>query len=298
MLATLTSTWVLAADAEKKCELGLVDTLPVSMNNLYRVPMIAGSINGKPTTVAVDLGSYNTKITKSVLDAMGITSWNTRDSMGGSGGNFRIMEVRLGELKAGPASGRGVFEVIDTSSASGFNMGADMLLRNDLEISLKENQLKFFRTRNCEKSHLAYWSQDAVVLPFKIHGDDDVRPIFKVKVNGKEMTAVMSTASSTTTLNVNAARKLGLTVGSPQVTEGNQVKGMGKDMLSYWNVKIDALEIGEERISNVTLGMIKEDVGVADVMFGLDFVRAHRIYISMDQRQIYFTYIGGEIFAR
>jgi predicted aspartyl protease len=297
-LSALSSSSVFAADSEKKCEMGLIDTLPVSLTERYQIPMIPGSINGKPTTVAIDLGSYNTQISKSVLDEMGITSWNTRDRIDGTGGNFRVMEVRLGELKAGPASGRGVFDVIDAASDTGFQMGADMLLRGDLEISLKEKQLKFFRTRNCEKSHLAYWSQDAVVLPFTIHGVDDVRPIFKIKVNGKEMTAMMSTASTTTILNMDAARKIGLTVDSPQVTGGKQIQGMSKDMLSFWNVKIDVMEIGEERISNVKLGMIKRGVDVADVIFGLDFVRAHRIYISMDQRLIYLTYIGGEIFAR
>lgn len=278
LLATLSTTCVFAADADKKCEMGLIDMLPVSLTGYHLVPSIAGSINGKATTVAIDMGAYNTQVSKSVLDKMGITSWNTPGQVAGIGGNFRIMEARLGELKAGPASGRGVFEVLDVDTETGFNMGADMLLRGDLEISLKEKLLKFFRTRNCEKSHLAYWDPEAVVIPFKVSQADDVRPIFKVKLNGREMTAMFSTTSTTTTLSTKAANSLGLKVGSPLVTAVGQAKGMSKEMLSYWEAKIDTLEIGEERISNFKVGMIDMgNVDVADLIIGMDFLRAHRI---------------------
>ncbi len=279
--------------------MGMVDTLSVSLTGMHLVPTIAGSINGKPTTVSINLSAYNTHVTKSVLDKMGITSWNTRDQVIGIDGLFRAMEARIGELKAGPATGRGVFEVLDVDSDVGFNIGADLLLRADLEISLKDKQLKFFRTRNCEKSHLAYWDPNAVVVPFTVVSPDDVRPVFKVKVNGQEMRAMLSTASSHTTLSMTSARKIGLTTDSPLVGAETQAQGLGKNLVPYWEAKIATLEVGEERISNFKMGLIDMgDVDVADLIIGMDFLRAHRIYISMDQRLMYFTYTGGEIFAK
>lgn len=299
-LVALSTTCAFAADAEKKCEMGLIDTLPVSLTGIHLVPTIAGSINGKPTTVGIDVSAFGTHVAKSVLDEMGITSWNTRGKVDGTGGNFRVMDVRLRELKAGPARGSGVFEVLDVDTEVGFNMGADMLLRGDLEISLKEKVLKFFRTRHCEKSHLAYWDPNAVIVPFTVRADDDLRPIFKVRVNGQEMTAILSTMSSHTMINMRAAKRIGLTLDSPQVSAGGKAKGLTRQLLSQWEAKIDTLEVGEERISNIKIGMIMSDVDVdvADMYLGMDFVRAHRIYISMDQRLIYFSYIGGEIFAK
>jgi hypothetical protein len=34
------------------------------------------------------------------------------------------------------------------------------------------------------------------------------------------------------------------------------------------------------------------------MLLGVDFLKAHRVFVAHSQRKIYFTYVGGPIFER
>ena len=40
------------------------------------------------------------------------------------------------------------------------------------------------------------------------------------------------------------------------------------------------------------------NVGMPDMLIGADFLRAHRVLISMSQRRMYVSYLGGEVFRK
>jgi hypothetical protein len=39
------------------------------------------------------------------------------------------------------------------------------------------------------------------------------------------------------------------------------------------------------------------NIGLRDMLLGLDFLRAHRVLVANSQRRIYFTYTGGRVFG-
>lgn len=286
-----------AADADNKCQLGLIETLPISLSGRGLQPTIDGSINGVPTKVQFDIGHFSSHIELSVLERMGISVRNRFETSRGVGGLAQIYKVRIKEMKVGPSKGGGEFDVFDNQDDTiGASVGSDFLLRSDLEISLAQSYLKFFQTRNCKDRHLAYWDNNAVAVPFRIESQYNARPIFKVKINGVEMEALMSSSDSSA-ISTRAAKRIGITPESPGVERDGVSHGIGNSIQRHWSVPIATLEVGDEKISNFKLGMV-DLANVSDVVLGRDFVRAHRIYISMSQQIIYLSHTGDEIFAK
>lgn len=286
----------LAAEPAPRCQLALLETLPVTYNGDYLHPTIEGSINGVPTRVEFDTSKFGSHIELAELERMGIATRNRFTRGHGVGGVEQIFSVNLKELAVGPAKGKGDFDVLDrTDDGIGAAVGADFLLRSDLEISLADRYLKFFGPINCKDQHLAYWDQNAIAIPFRIESQYNARPIFKVVINGAVMEAMISVQSSTS-ISTRAAKRIGITPSTPGVEEGGVVTGIGNNQLRSWQVPIATMMVGEEKISNFKIKML-DLADIADVILGRDFMLAHRIMISMSQKTLYLSYTGGEIFS-
>jgi tetratricopeptide (TPR) repeat protein len=67
-------------------------------------------------------------------------------------------------------------------------------------------------------------------------------------------------------------------------------------VVQAWTTPIASLALGGEVIRNTRLGLTSGDLGDADMVLGVDFFLAHRIYVSRDQQRIYVTYNGGGVF--
>jgi predicted aspartyl protease len=289
-----------AADSDKKCQLDLIATLPMSLSGPGLYPTIDGSINGKPTRVLADLGAFATHVEMSAIERMGIQTKNTYDKLYDAGGPARVYEARLKELRVGPVASSGVYPVLDLpDSGYGIGVGTDLLLRRDLEISIAQKYLKFFRPIDCGSNHLAYWNADAIALPFRVKEEGDIRPIFKVKLNGLEMEAMFSTSSGRSYVNSRISKAVGLNPKANGVISDGKATTLAQTSLDFYEVPVASLEIGDEMVRNVRLGMA--DLGPnspADLVLGLDFLRTHRVLISSSQRVIYFSYLGGDIFTK
>ncbi|UUZ56231.1 hypothetical protein LP419_13855 [Massilia sp. H-1] len=95
-----------AADPEKKCQLDLIATLPMSLSGPGLDPTIDGSINGKPTRVLANLASFHTHVEMSVIERMGIPTMNTYDKLYDASWARRVYDARL----EGTARGAGRVE--------------------------------------------------------------------------------------------------------------------------------------------------------------------------------------------
>ena len=74
--------------------------------------------------------------------------------------------------------------------------------------------------------------------------------------------------------------------------------------------KIESFTIGDETIRNpsirfTNLEVMGSETGtrlatrreLREMLLGLDFLRAHRVFVAHSQRKLYFTYTGGRVFA-
>jgi tetratricopeptide (TPR) repeat protein len=96
-------------------------------------------------------------------------------------------------------------------------------------------------------------------------------------------------------LTLAAAKRAGITPGSPGVTDGGSGRGLGHKAFSTWITHFSSFKIGDEEIQHAQLRFGDADLS-ADMLIGADFFLSHRIYVASSQRRLYFTYNGGPVF--
>ena len=125
---------------------------------------------------------------------------------------------------------------------------------------------------------------------------------FTVAVNGRPMLALLDTGATASALSMSEAARLGVTTKTPGAATAGCSVGIGRKPVDYWSGPFESFAIGNEVIRNPTLRFadVLSDTGpfanVPRMVLGVDFLRAHRVYVARSQRKFYFTYTGGTVF--
>jgi hypothetical protein len=301
--AALLSTAAYADDDQPRCKFVQIAELPLHYTGPSLQVTTDGTINQVPGSMLVDTGSFESMLTRTGTERRDLALSITGRHALGVGGYSRIYSTRLSDFSVGPAkSARGWFMVIgDTGDAPAFDaiVGAPFLLQADLELSLAEKKMRFFRSKDCTSdSFLGYWGGQVFDIPFDRHWDGSPNPHFAVQVNGKELEAMIDSGAQVTAITASAAKSIGLKLDAPGVTREGHVVGIGTDRTQRWRTRV-SLKIGAESVENANIGVLGTDgpAGV-DVILGDDFLRAHRVLFAMSQRKLYMSYVGGDPFKQ
>lgn len=274
-----------------------VESVPVKFGGEQMYPVVAATINKVPTLAVIDLSSPDTTLNKATLDKIGVRASAT-SKVRGVGGSRTEYVAKVDEITVGQAKAKGNFLAYEALRPEyGIHVGANYLLRSDLELAFAEKAIRYVTSKNCENENMAYWGDVATSVPFLFHNEQDLRPEFKIKVDGKELTAMFSTTIEHSVISVQAASRL---PGKSEATFSGQgssrVLGLGKTSMPMWIGEFGLIEIGGEQIKHSKLNVMSLAGIDADVILGMDYLRSHRILIAVDQRRIYFTYTGGPLF--
>lgn len=282
------------------CEYRQLVNLPIRYTGPNLSPTIEGSINGAPADMLVDTGAWASMVTRAGADKHRLQLERSGQVSRGIGGFSRMYTARVREFRAGPAaiSNNNVRVVGDMGFAPSFDaiVSAQFLLQTDLEFSLATRELKFFKPSNCEHAMLAYWDADAVQIPFDNRFSHHANPHFTVKVNGKELTAMIDSGASASALTRDGAERAGIKLDGPGVTRLPDVAGIGNKRVARWNVRPALVEIGRIAIRDADIGVLDAQDLDIDLLLGADFLRAHRVLFAMSQKKLYLTYLGGHPF--
>lgn len=307
MLALLScAPSVQAADAGA-CRYVPVATLPLRGATNNSRPLVDGSINGKPATMLVSTGFPYSMLAKDSAEKFGIPLGKNGHNMQGIGGASVSYKVQVRDFSVGDVhSGKTEMTLLGNMASQlpyDAMLGADFALQMDLEISLAERQFKFFRANDCKDTFLAYWSADAIEVPFGGTQTRHPNPRFIVEINGVKMEASINTGSARTSISRAAAETAGIRLDAPNVVPAGTLTGIGETHLNVWDAEVDSFTIGSEVIKNAHI-VIRDaapqgtTIAFPDIMIGDDFLRAHRVLIAMSQRRLYISYLGGEVFPR
>ncbi len=294
-----------AADTAS-CKYLNIGELPLRfMGNNFQ-PMVQGSINDQPATMLVDTGSGTSALTPTGVERLDLNPHITGAHTEGIGGTSRVYGVRLSEFGIGPAHvKRLALRVIgDMGAPPDFDaiVGADFLFQADIEISLAEHAVRFFRPIDCDKnSFLAYWTKQAVVVPLTGSFGTSRNNTITVLLNGVEVDAIIDTGASRSTVFEWAARKAGVQADHATSRQAASAVGVGSDIVRQRSAIFTTFAIGGETIRDAEL-TISPDLGLTGrqlgMLLGADFLRSHRILFASSQRQLYVTYEGGDVFTR
>jgi predicted aspartyl protease len=290
-----------AAPAPAKCTFSRVAKLPLRYTSPSLMITTAGSINGTPAELLVDTGAYQTFFTRTGTERRNMPLRRTGQFAFGIGGSTPIFETRYTDFSAGFARApKGFMPVLGdfgfTPSFDGL-LGSTFLLQADLEISLASKEITFFHTEHCADTYLGYWGDNVIDIPFKPHDELGLNPHFTVRVNGKEMEAIIDTGAATSSILRDAAKAAGIAVDLPGLASHHSA-GAGARKAASWVVSARTFQIGSETVQNAELAVIDARYHDVDVILGADFLRAHRVLFAMSQQRLYFSYVGGEPFGQ
>jgi predicted aspartyl protease len=293
-----------AAAALAECKLVRIEEWPVRIER--NLPVIDGEINGHKVGILIDTGSERSFVTRSAVASMMLT----RTNVGATG----LESVRLEELRIGPARRKDWSVLVSPEQDFGAQvaslvLGYDFFSAVDFEFDLANRAIRLFQARDCAGTSLAYWT-DAKPVEAQLQGSAEI--LVSVAVNGRPTLAILDSGASVSALTMAESVRLGVNAKTPGVVTAGCSIGIGRPALDYWSAPFESFAIGNEVIRNPTLRIadftretIVNQVGgrqasrfaaLPQMILGMDFLRAHRIFVANSQRRMYFTYAGGMVF--
>jgi len=203
-----------AADAPA-CKYANVGNLPLRLVGKSGLPAVQGSINGAPATMLVSTGMMNTTLTDAAVQRFDLnTHLTTRRTQGVRSGS-NLATVQLTDFGIGPTHvERVILDVrgdMHPPAEIDAYVAADFLFQADIEFAWAEKTLRFFRPVDCDKdSYLAYWSQDAMLVPVTGNFGRNKNGIFTVELNGVKLDAIIDTGMSRSVVFDRGAVKAGV----------------------------------------------------------------------------------------
>ncbi|WP_426115023.1 aspartyl protease family protein [Massilia sp. PWRC2] len=297
-----------AAEAPR-CKYVSVGELPLRFVGQNFTPTIEGSVNGLPATMLLDTGAERSAMTNPAVDRFQLNARITGRHAEGIGGLSRLYNVRVSEFGIGPIRSKALYlDVLgDTGATPAFDaiVGADFLFQADIEISLAERAVRFFRPLDCNaSSYLAYWTQEAVVVPLTGNFGRSKNNTVTVELNGVKFDAIIDTGADRSVVFERAAGKAGVPPEHPSSRKAGSMTGIGSDIVQTRSAVFSSFAIGGETIRDAEL-LVLPDAGAIgpagrriDMLLGADFLRSHRLLFAMSQRQLYISYLGGDVFER
>lgn len=319
LTALLSSSPAIAQSPAASCDMGELSTTPLTFTSDLR-PVMSASLNGTAIPAVVNIGSAQTIVlNKKTLDRLGIkvrhvTSTQFHDNRHPTttfiprgdfmpSGMFIVKEgvtTFVDDASFGRTRLKDSWYLVEDFMDDTFSarVGAGNLLQTDLEIALDEGYLKHFNPSGCFREHLAYWDPNAIAVPIDVDPwKRDPRPVFRMLINGKQVWALLSTATPHSYLPASVAAQLGLTPTAAGATREDPLPGDGADK-PVWSVPVDHMSIGGMEVKDFKVRLMDLPHSGALLVLGTDFLHRHRTYIAMSQRQVYFSAVKNPILKR
>jgi predicted aspartyl protease len=285
---------VRAEDVLPSCDMGEIATLPIRF--VDGAAAVDSTINGHSTLAFVNTGISVTRLNKPTLDEMGIAVRSASTNYPG----VEIQTVNIDQVTIGPKSLKGWFTTTDIQLPVqvGVELGANFLLKSDVEISFQDKYIKLFAPKGCAKASLAYWDSAAFQVAYTTaQYKNDLRPWFRVRINGHEVEALLASEARYSYLDRATAERMGITSSSPGAAPAGTARSWHNKAVEVSTVPVNEVVIGNHTLHNVTLRL--KDLGLTGeaLILGADFLREHRILVSTSQHKIYMSYLGGRGFS-
>lgn len=320
MLCSAAATWAVAGLAQADaaaCTMAKIADLPV---RVVKNKLIAdGTINGQKTGVLIDTGAMMTLILRPATDQLGLRRQEARGyRIFGVGGETKAESVLIDDFRLGQASRKGWRMLVAGEHAiagdAAVILGEDFFDQVDVEFDLAHDAVRLFQSKNCEGVSLAYWTTEE---PREVAIDPvyeyQPRIFLTVQINGQPVKAMLDSGAGGSVLTKADAARLGVTPETAGVVAVQSGTGFGPKKIDVWSGPFDSVVIGNESIKHAHIyfgDLYKEETYTSigsripksveqeqPMLLGADFLRAHRVLVSHSQHKMYFTYLGGPVFA-
>ena len=299
------------------CKYKRIASLPYRWDHVRM--MVDASVGGHPVRAQVDTGAEPILMFEDVAERLQLRLAHLDGEAYGVGGRSQTYLTQLRDLRLGRFAWDRAHAVIlpraaseiEEADSSELLVGSSLLLQHDMEIDA--DVLRFYDPEGCGDAPLGYWADDVPWVPMLAAARGDFGVEVLVHVDGVPVRAAIDTGSPYSLLDLSIARRLGF--DPARAGPADERQGFGRHSMRSWLGDFGAIAIGPEVVHRPTLrvadmwGHVVSDAQSMDarrvvdddwpqMLLGADFVRTHRLLISMDQRRVYFSYVGGQPFVR
>jgi predicted aspartyl protease len=281
--------------------------------NYFTVPV---TVNGQPRHFLLDTGGAFTQIALPTAKAMNLAIAPSRIQTFDMYGNSSAGQVRV-DIGVGRLTAKNEDVLVSSLGVADGIFAADFMQNYDIDIDFAARKLNYFLTDHCD-GRVVYWPAGVVAaVPFhgwNSHGDSHMN--VTVKLDGHEMTAMIDTGASGSTLDAATARQLfDLTPETPGAVPLG-VMGASNRKIFGWAFK--TLEIGGLTIRDPHLRVIPELMGKNDdsniaadshirritdgmqptMLIGMNTLRKLHMYIAFKEHKLYLTAGSDQVTQR
>jgi predicted aspartyl protease len=262
------------------CQLQIKDSLSLEFEPGGHVTAPV-RFNDKPYRMMVDTGAYYSIMNGFAAVELGIKPQYSKNlTLTGWGGRPIVMAVEvdkfaLGRLQAGKT---GFMVDFDFGIADGL-LGADFLYNYDLDFDFAKSKLNLISPRHCPGKVVHWTKGDYGTVPFEYQ---DRTIVLKVKLDGKEVEAILDTGAPDTVISLEEAADL---------------FGWDEDDLAKGKTKpvFKAMSFGSVAVNNPSVRLVsdKESVLLAKsgpkMIVGMTMLRRLHLYIAYGEKTLYVT---------
>jgi predicted aspartyl protease len=272
---------------------GTVRLGETTVATLRNAPIVTLSANGLPVTLVIDTGAQGTILTPAVAQRIGAQRPRIefQRQLHGIAGTLPTNEVELHSFTVGGVAipWRRV-RVAPVNVASVFSgsldgvLGADSLSSFDVDLDLPGHRMVLYETQTCPGAVPAWTEPYATIRAGRSLVD---HLFFSVQLDGRRIAAFVDTGSQFTVLSTRTALATGVTGGTLERDREATVLGAAAERLVARVHRFSRLEIGTEVLRNPEIIVTDLRLSDADLVLGIDFLRARRIWFSYGSRQIF-----------
>ena len=320
--------WILAAGASLPAMLGIASpslgaecaaprtlstiALTLTDNGILMAP---ATLVGQRKMMIVDTGGFNGMLFPGAPRQLGLATGNSRVGAITVDGAFSrtitvVPEIVFGRLRATNykflvEAGADSSDIPDDAPFG--LIAADILQNYDVDFDFAASKLNLIDPNHCP-GQAVYWQASKVaVIPFRM--DKSFHITFPVTVDGKDLTAMLDTGASRTTMNVNVANaKLRIHRDAPDVEKIGELKGDAYTASIYQH-QFKTIAFGDVVIRDPMVVLIPdmtkkyfpthtavtslipepEQRGLSDLLIGMSSLSKLHVYIAYKERKLYIT---------
>jgi predicted aspartyl protease len=270
----------------------------ITVATLHNAPIVTLSANGKPVTLLLDTGAEWTILTPAAAKRIGAQTPRIAfdRQMRGIGASLATNEVELRDFSAGRVEfpWRRV-RVAPVNMPSVFSgpldgvLGADMLSSFDVDLDLPQHRIVFYAKQSCAGARPA-WAQPYAVIPARRSFSNHLA--FTVLLDGRQIDAFIDAGAQLSLLSRRAAAALGVTEAALARDRATVTLGAAAERLNTRLHRFSRMEVGGELVRDPALIVADVSLKDADLILGIDFLGARRVWLSYGSQQIFLSHRG------
>ena len=244
-------------------------------------PVITARIGATPVSFLLDTGAQAHLILPEAQAALGLPVLPGSVPLLGTGGGRQapivLLEgVQLGPVRLDPAPTpvAPLPAVPHVTPMLAGLLGSPLLMRFDLDLDVRAGRLGLYEAGACGAAVPAL-APRMTAVPLEVTADRAV--LLQVRINGEALIALLDTGSRATLLTEDAARRLGLKAP----VSANTARGVDGELLPVAHLRVREMAVGDDVRRDVPVSIAPIQLGRADMLLGLDYLRQRRVFISL-----------------